>query len=540
MDGLTLPQLDSPKLRRSRDGAMWRAAVTATESGQWVGWNRVEVEGEAVPPASSTPAEETASLCRGLALYLELLPVEERVRHSARVARVLDAVHANTDLRPFSSLALIPDNDRDSLWQAVLRILVSRDRQGSDPGAWPGYVAFLPAPTRARWREQLASLDISEELRGQLERVLTSDAPPATASAAAAVAPKAGSEDAAWPSRLAASAPAPGREVKEERESGAAASEGAGGGRTAVLVAGRDLPMPTGVPQVSAPKAEEKPSSGAPGRTISMRSLAHLTGADAARAAEAARAAAERRSDSGPKKLVAEPIVGPGAGAPRGAKTTDELPPIEALGARASQIAVESAEMSAVGGAGMELVGGYAGRPLPAVARVLLFATGLIVVVSAVRLALRFLLGLRREGRVRLEEGRVVVESAHFMLGKQMRHVRRTFGPEGLLSVAREVRYPALYLYVGMFALTFGALTGTIAYLDGTLAGFEDWIRTGLLLILGGLVVDFLFAVVAVTRPGRTTLSLTFAPRTTVRILGVDQSRADSFLDLIARRAYGA
>ncbi len=425
----------------------------------------------------------------------------------------------------------------------MLRILVSRDRQGSDPGAWPGYVAFLPAPTRARWREQLASLDISEELRVQLRRVLDSEADSAadaahtSAPAPSAAAAKAANEDAAWPSRLAASAPAPGREVKDEPE----ASAGAGGGRTAVLVAGRDLPMPTGIAQAPAARTEEKPSSGAPGRTISMRSLAHLTGAAAARAAPAARAAAERRSDSGPKKLVAEPVVGPGATAARGAKTTDELPPIEALGARASQIAVESAEMSAVGGgAGMELVGGYAGRPLPAVARVLLFATGLIVVVSAVRLALRFLLGLRREGRVRLEDGRVVVESAHFMLGKQMRHVRRTFGPEGLLSVAREVRYPSLYLYVGMFALTFGALTGTIAFLDGTLAGFEDWVRIGLLLILGGLVVDFLFAVIAVTRPGRTTLSLTFAPRTTVRILGVDQGRADSFLDLVARRAHGA
>ena len=74
-------------------------------------------------------------------------------------------------------------------------------------------------------------------------------------------------------------------------------------------------------------------------------------------------------------------------------------------------------------------------------------------------------------------------------------------------------------------------------FLDGRLAGFEEWMRVGLLLIIAGLVVDFLFAAVAGSRPGKATLVLSSEPKTTVRLIGVDERDADRVQDALAKLA---
>jgi hypothetical protein len=185
-----------------------------------------------------------------------------------------------------------------------------------------------------------------------------------------------------------------------------------------------------------------------------------------------------------------------------------------------------------------ELIGGYQGRLAPRFLRILAAVTGIIVIVAVVRLFTRFILQSRRSGRLWIENGRVYLEHSHFMFGKEMRRVKQSFGPKGLLRVASEVRYPYIYLFIGLFALCAGTLTGTIAYLDGRLAGLEDWMRNGVLLVLGGLVVDFVFTVLLASRPGRTTISVTFEPNTTIRVTGVDRENADAFLDELSRRAH--
>jgi hypothetical protein len=160
--------------------------------------------------------------------------------------------------------------------------------------------------------------------------------------------------------------------------------------------------------------------------------------------------------------------------------------------------------------------------------------TGLIVVVAVIRLLLRGLLGLQRHGRLWLDNGVVYLDSSRKLLGREVSRTRRAFGPEALVTVVRETRFPNLYTYVGLLALCVGVLVGTTTYLDGRLAGLEDWMRTGVLLVLGGLGIDFGLSVLAGHRPGRTSLSVTFKRGGTVRLAGLDEDDADRFLRRLA------
>ena len=606
MPELALPEVTSQALLGTRAGLVWRVILQAAREDRWTDWEHLiaevlEKSGDHRPDSNIQCGHKTISLaqllegisvdpdavqiasrelCQGLRLYLEKLATAKRVRWAGRLAKVLNQVHGQTSLRPFSFLTEVQTEDQASIWDAVLSALVTRDRAGVGLAPWSNYLLTLPEHLHQRWREQLADIELSGEAQGSIFAALTSTKP-VEVSAARAHADTAVGDDLS----------APEEESDAQVDSKEAVEDSADHGVTEKR---QEAPVH------SVPISDVRETTGS---QASALALELIEGSDEGRSAEIAEPAAD---ESGPAADESEPAADEsGPAADESEPAADESEPVAAVEEPAAEIDAQRTDV-AIGSAssekppplrrkservvhslerteqvtfppsgdssesldaegdgtsvtvfservvahtqdrsasrsvpvGWELKGGYAGRPLPGAVRVLLTVTGLIFLATCVRLVLRFLFGLRRRGRMWLDQDTVVVEASTFFLGREMRQVRRSFGPEGLMSVVREVRYPYIYLFIGLFALCFGALTGTIAYLDGRLAGFEDWIRTGLILIIGGLVVDFVFTVLQATRPGKTSLSVTFKPGTTLRILGVDESAADAFLSELVRKAH--
>ena len=578
MAELALPEVTSQALLGTRAGLIWRVVLRAAREDRWADWEVVVEEvrkqsgdhkpdsdiqcghdsiplvqlldGVSVDPAAVQIASR--ELCQGMRLYLDKMATSDRVRWAGRLAKVLDQVHGQTSLRPFPYLGEVQVEDQASIWDAVLSALVTRDRAGVGLSPWSNYLAHLPDVFHQRWQEQLEEIELSEEAQDVVGSVLRCEAATQTLSPERTPA----DVDAEADGTTAGKDENPDAPVGFADDDSGTADEAVADSSPTDEQAGAPMPVPS---------TFDRESTGTQASALALRPIAEGKGAAPDAPAEsvldidltvsddpeektgaeevppAAPASLEQRSERVVHSLErTEQVTFPASGASEGVDEADDSSTSVTVFSERVVAHTEGPSTGRPAPVGWELKGGYAGRPLPGVARVALTVTGLIILVACVRLVLRFLFGLRRRGRMWLGQDAVMVESSTFFLGREMRRVRRSFGPEGLMSVVREVRYPYIYLFIGLFALCFGALTGTIAYLDGRLAGFEAWIRTGLFLIIGGLVVDFVFTVLQATRPGRTTVSVTFKPRTTLRILGVDESAADAFLSELVRKAHAS
>lgn len=507
MAKLALPDITPGALLGTRAGLLWRVALRAARKGEWTGWadyvseelanspdgsneqsqseskSIVELfEGQTTDP--SAVELETRELCRGLGMYLEALPPKERVRSAGRLATALSLLQANTNLSPFKHLTEIKDEDQASIWQAVLSHIVTRDRAKISLDPWLDYVQQLPEALIAPWTTQMADLELSETTTARLTAALSDDEVAPEPPPAPVVLSEAPYE----------SEPLPKEHAKAEPEA----------------VAPPPLP-PTLPPSPDVVVSKDAtPDSTSDGLVALSKVVTH----DLERTEEIS-----LTDDSG--------TMG-----------TDRAVPVKVFNERVTATSNERTNTTVP--RSHELSGAYGARPLPAPLRAIATVTGIMLIAATVKLVLRFIFGLRKTARLWLDQDTVVLETHTHLFGKEMKRARRSFGPEGLLSVVREVRYPQIYLFIGLFALCFGALTGTIAFLDGQLAGFETWIQTGLILIVSGLVVDFVFSVLFATRPGRTSLTLTFNPRATLRVLGVKEADADAFLSELVKRSHAS
>ncbi len=601
MAKLALPELTSGALLGTRAGLLWRVTLRAARKGEWTGWadyvaeelasqadggdkpsdhesaSIVELfEGRTTDPEAVELA--TKELCRGLGIYLEALPPRERVRSAGRLATALSLLQANTSLSPFKFLTEVKDEDQASIWQAVLSHLVTRDRAKISLEPWLDYVRHLPEALVAPWNTQMVDLDLSETTTSLLKKAL------------------AGEEEAPEPP------PVPAVEVAPElpAEVGVVASAATAPAEPVVSNQLEDAPAPPAETQESPDEAAEQKPEVEPGPVIDHPEPKPAAASEAVEATDPEPESASTPAEPVPPPVPAEQPVGSDPAPIDEAQSDDEQSKTEAKPApppvpvetpqepeaneaeyevadelvpkskvvthalerteevsltddastdstdRAVPVKVFNERVIATSneqppkpaGRSHQLSGGYGGRLLPAPLRALATVTGIVLITAILRLLFRFIFGLKRTARLWLDHDTVVLETYTHLFGKEMKRARRSFGPEGLLSVVREVRYPQIYLFVGLFALCFGALTGTIAFLDGQLAGFETWIQTGLILIVSGLVVDFIFSVLFATRPGRTSLTLTFNPRATLRLLGVKEAEADEFMSELVKRSH--
>ncbi len=160
-------------------------------------------------------------------------------------------------------------------------------------------------------------------------------------------------------------------------------------------------------------------------------------------------------------------------------------------------------------------------------ATVLLGVTGLLLVVHAVRFAMRMALGYRRRGVLAITGGRVELSSSTVLLGRTLR--QDTTHLLDLVRVSKEQRYPRLGLYAGLFFFLVGTYLGVTTLVDGVRAASPTLLLMGLLMAIVGVALDYVLGTVIPARRARAYLTVEWKTGA-LRLEGIEATELDAFV----------
>lgn len=203
----------------------------------------------------------------------------------------------------------------------------------------------------------------------------------------------------------------------------------------------------------------------------------------------------------------------------------------KALGKEAKDPIVQSLLANAArSGEGASAVGEMIAAPRGPVALVLMAITGLLVIVPAARWFGRIFLRYRAPAELRLSSSSITVLSKTELLGRTVREREIVVPLDQLTSIARDVRYPRLALYAGLFALAVGSYFGMALFVDGARVGSPDLLGVGALIVAVGVALDFVLANVVPVGRGRCRVLITPNKGAALAMGEVDPKHADALL----------
>jgi len=174
--------------------------------------------------------------------------------------------------------------------------------------------------------------------------------------------------------------------------------------------------------------------------------------------------------------------------------------------------------------------------PRGLIATGLLAVTGLLVLVAAARALGRLALGYRRPAVISLtDDGGVRVKTHTVLLGRTLRDRDVLVPRPALVRATRDLRYPSLAMYAGLFALAVGSYVGVATFVDGVRAASPSLLATGLAVVALGLGLDFVLNSVAPGVRGRCRVLFVSRDGTRLCVGDVDAGRADALLARLAR-----
>ncbi|HKQ71580.1 MAG TPA: hypothetical protein VJT73_19680 [Polyangiaceae bacterium] len=169
----------------------------------------------------------------------------------------------------------------------------------------------------------------------------------------------------------------------------------------------------------------------------------------------------------------------------------------------------------------------------------LLALTGVLFVIEGGRLIGRYVLALRRPAEITFSQSGIEVRGRTLMLGQLLREHVSVIPSGSLIRATREVRYPGLPMYAGLFALALGSYVGVGLIVDGARAASPSMLGTGLLIALLGLGLDFAFTSLLPGLAGRSRLVLVPRRGGILCLASVDPDKADRWLRQLAGAAPG-
>lgn len=191
----------------------------------------------------------------------------------------------------------------------------------------------------------------------------------------------------------------------------------------------------------------------------------------------------------------------------------------------------------AVSGDAAVATGELVPAPFGPVALVLLAVTGVLFVILGARLFARWVLRYRRPAEMRVSAGGVTVAAKTEMLGRTLREQEVHVPVEALLTARREVRFPRLGLYAGLFALAAGSYVGIALFVDGARAGSPELLGMGALIVALGVALDFALMTVGAGAPGRCRVVVVPRKGAALALERVNQAAADAALSRLIPRA---
>lgn len=181
------------------------------------------------------------------------------------------------------------------------------------------------------------------------------------------------------------------------------------------------------------------------------------------------------------------------------------------------------------------VVGELGSPPRHPVTLVLLAVTGVLLALHAARLLARLALRYRCPAEMRITAQGVTVQSHAEILGRTLLE-RKTVIPVGaLVRVTREVRFPRVLLYAGLFALAVGSYLGVSLFVDGARAGSPELLGMGVLFLAGGIGLDFLLENAQSGLRGRCRVVLVPRKGPALAIADVEPGAADAALERLQR-----
>lgn len=174
--------------------------------------------------------------------------------------------------------------------------------------------------------------------------------------------------------------------------------------------------------------------------------------------------------------------------------------------------------------------------PRGPIAFTLMAVTGVLLLLRAGRFVGRWVLRYRRPAEMRFSPRGVTVVSKTEILGRTLREHETHIPMEALLFARREIRYPRLGLYAGLFALAVGSYLGISLFIDGARAGSPELLGMGALVVAIGVALDFALVNAAPSARGRCRLVVIPRKGPAFALGSVDASQADAGLGRLAAR----
>ena len=179
--------------------------------------------------------------------------------------------------------------------------------------------------------------------------------------------------------------------------------------------------------------------------------------------------------------------------------------------------------------------------PRGPIATTLLALTGILLIVRGARLLGRLGLAFKQPAEVRISDRGLELSHRTEVLGRVLGK-RETLIPfANLARVTREVRYPRLGLYLGLFALSVGSYVGMGLFVDGARVpgGSLQLLGMGLLVVALGLAIDYGLTVLSDNARGRCRLLVEPKKGRRVCVGALDPARADAMLSALSQQIRG-
>lgn len=166
----------------------------------------------------------------------------------------------------------------------------------------------------------------------------------------------------------------------------------------------------------------------------------------------------------------------------------------------------------------------------------LLAVSGLLFAISLLRLLGALALVYRRPAEVLVSKSGIRVRAKTVLLGRTLREIDTHIATSALVRASREVRYPRLGLYAGLFALALGSYVGLSTFVDGVRAASPSMLLAGVVIVALGVALDFGFGAARSGAKGK--CLVLFEPERGRRICvaDVDPKSADLALGVLRRR----
>ncbi len=168
--------------------------------------------------------------------------------------------------------------------------------------------------------------------------------------------------------------------------------------------------------------------------------------------------------------------------------------------------------------------------PRSIIATFFLAISGILLVVSLARLFGRLALSYKRPAELWISERGIRVKTHTELLGRTLREREIRIEKTALARAVREVRFPSLGVYLGLFMLAIGSYVGVGALVDGVRSASPSLLGTGLLVVAGGIGLELLLASIAPGARGK--CRVFFLPQRGPKLCvsTADAARADAAL----------